>query len=186
VLELRAADRLAPSPEPAWGASEHAAADELHEADTSVTRTFELGDDEINGRPMDLGRIDEVATVGSTEVWEVRNIELTPHSFHVHDVQFRILGIDGEAPPPELAGRKDTIYLEPHRDYRLLMRFDDYADPDMPYMFHCHMLMHEDDGMMGQFVVVEPGQDAGTVPGGGADRAEDSGGSGADEHEGHH
>ena len=40
------------------------------------------------------------------------------------------------------------------------MRFTDYADPDTPYMFHCHLLRHEDQGMMGQFVVVEPGQKA--------------------------
>ena len=40
------------------------------------------------------------------------------------------------------------------------MRFEDYADPDTPYMYHCHMLWHEDQGMMGQFVVVEPGQHA--------------------------
>ena len=38
------------------------------------------------------------------------------------------------------------------------MRFTDYADPATPYMYHCHLLRHEDDGMMGQFVVVEPGQ----------------------------
>jgi FtsP/CotA-like multicopper oxidase with cupredoxin domain len=34
------------------------------------------------------------------------------------------------------------------------MRFVDYADPETPYMFHCHILQHEDQGMMGQFVVV--------------------------------
>lgn len=39
------------------------------------------------------------------------------------------------------------------------MRFDDYADPNHSYMFHCHLLLHEDDGMMGQFVVVEPGDE---------------------------
>jgi FtsP/CotA-like multicopper oxidase with cupredoxin domain len=44
------------------------------------------------------------------------------------------------------------------------VHFDDYADPDTPYMFHCHILQHEDRGMMGQFVVVEPGQEA-EVPG---------------------
>ena len=38
------------------------------------------------------------------------------------------------------------------------MRFEDYADPDTPYMYHCHLLWHEDQGMMGQFVVVEPGR----------------------------
>jgi FtsP/CotA-like multicopper oxidase with cupredoxin domain len=157
VLELRAADELAPSPEPAWEASVHAEHDALDEADATATRSFELDDRQINGKRMDVGRVDEVVTVGTTEVWEVRSIVPMPHSFHVHDVQFRVVSVDGEPPPPELAGRKDTVYLEPNRTYRLLLRFDDYADPDVPYMFHCHMLLHEDDGMMGQLVVVEPG-----------------------------
>ena len=43
--------------------------------------------------------------------------------------------------------------------YLLLLRFDDYADPAVPYMYHCHMLRHEDEVMMGQFVVIEPGQE---------------------------
>ncbi|WP_348981932.1 multicopper oxidase domain-containing protein [Brachybacterium epidermidis] len=67
--------------------------------------------------------------------------------------------MDGDAPPPELAGPKDTIYLLPNVRYRLLVRFADYADPHVPYMYHCHMLLHEDEGMMGQFVVIEQGQE---------------------------
>ncbi|MGO1803006.1 MAG: multicopper oxidase domain-containing protein, partial [Microbacteriaceae bacterium] len=114
---------------------------------------------EINGEEMDMNRIDEVVHVGDTEVWEVRSTQPIPHSFHIHDVQFRVLSVDGQAPPPELAGPKDTIYLEPNRAYRLLVRFEDYADPTMPYMYHCHMLLHEDEGMMGQFVVIEPGDE---------------------------
>lgn len=169
VLELRAADQLTRSPEPAWEPSVHAAQDALHEDSAAATRTFELDDRQINGRRMDMGRIDEVVTEGDTEIWEVRSIVPMPHSFHVHDVQFRVLSVDGDAPPPELAGPKDTVYLEPNRTYRLLMRFDDYTDPDVPYMFHCHMLLHEDEGMMGQFVVVGPGQEAGTPPGGHGD-----------------
>jgi hypothetical protein len=38
------------------------------------------------------------------------------------------------------------------------MRFTDFTDPSMPYMFHCHLLRHEDQGLMGQFVVVAPGK----------------------------
>jgi len=82
-----------------------------------------------------------------------------PHSFHVHDVQFQVLSIGGEAPPAELTGRKDTIYLRPNTAYRLIMRFDDYADVESPYMYHCHLLWHEDQGMMGQFLVVAPGDE---------------------------
>jgi FtsP/CotA-like multicopper oxidase with cupredoxin domain len=85
----------------------------------------------------------------------VTNRNPFPHNFHVHDVQFEVLGIDGAPPPPELAGRKDTVYLEPRRDYRLIMRFADYADDKVPYMYHCHLLLHEDEGLMGQFLVVD-------------------------------
>lgn len=159
VLEFRAADTLTPSPEPTWPQAQDAVADELHEDEASVTRDFVLNTREINGEQMDMNRIDEIVHVGDTEVWEVRSTQPIPHSFHIHDVQFRVLSIDGQSPPPELAGPKDTIYLNPNLTYRLLVRFEDYADPTMPYMYHCHMLLHEDEGMMGQFVVIEPGDE---------------------------
>ncbi|WP_235734995.1 multicopper oxidase domain-containing protein [Nocardioides alcanivorans] len=111
-----------------------------------------------------MARIDFAATVGTTEIWEVTNTEGgTHHSFHVHDVQFQVLDVAGRVPPPELAGWKDTVWLPEGETFRLIMRFEDYADPDTPYMFHCHMLRHEDEGMMGQFVVVAPGDSAGEV-----------------------
>ena len=71
--------------------------------------------------------------------------------------------VDGDPPPPELAGWKDTVFLPADSEVELLVRFADYADPDTPYMFHCHLLRHEDQGMMGQFVVVEPGDEAGDI-----------------------
>ncbi|KJL48367.1 Multicopper oxidase mco [Microbacterium hydrocarbonoxydans] len=159
VLEFRAASSLTPSPEPSWPRAADAVADEMHEDEASTNRSFVLEEREINGERMDMSRIDEVVHVGDTEVWTVRSSQPIPHSFHIHDVQFRVLTIDGSAPPAKLAGPKDTIYLEPNREYRLLVRFEDYADPEMPYMYHCHMLLHEDEGMMGQFVVIEPGQE---------------------------
>ena len=167
VLELRADDRLADSPEPSWRPSKRAAADALDEHAVARTRRFELDERKINDKLMDLSRIDEVIMKGSTEIWEVHNLVPMPHSFHVHDIRFEVLSVDGQPPPAVLAGWKDTIYVEPKRTYRLLMRFDDYTDSRMPYMYHCHMLMHEDEGMMGQFLVVEPGdQDVPrTIPG---------------------
>ena len=42
----------------------------------------------------------------------------------------------------------------------LRMRFDDYAEADTPCMYHCHLLWHDDQGMMGQFAVVGPGHRA--------------------------
>jgi FtsP/CotA-like multicopper oxidase with cupredoxin domain len=152
VLELRAAEELEPAPPvPARLAGGR----RIDPAEASTHRSFELQDREINGRRMDMGRIDEVVRVDTTEIWHIRNRNPFPHNFHVHDVQFEVLSIDGAPPPPELAGRKDTVYLEPRREYQLIMRFEDYADSRAPYMYHCHLLLHEDGGMMGQFVVVD-------------------------------
>ena len=157
VLLLRAADRLVPSPPLP---RRLAPRPDLREGDAARTRAFELRGVSINDRKMDPGRIDEVVTLGDTEVWEVHNAGRDPHDFHVHDVQFRVLDVDDDPPPAHLGGPKDTVFLPPGSRARLLMRTDD-ADPDLPYMFHCHLLRHEDAGMMGQFVVVRPGQAAG-------------------------
>jgi FtsP/CotA-like multicopper oxidase with cupredoxin domain len=140
----------------------------LDPATAVTTRHFRLNGTDINGEQMDMGRIDTVVTMGSTEIWNVRNTDGQRHNFHVHDVRFQVLSIDGAAPPAELSGWKDTVFLPPKTEARLIMKFADYADPEMPYMYHCHLLMHEDDGMMGQFVVVEPGQSAGRISGVGA------------------
>ena len=83
----------------------------------------------------------------------------------MHGAQFVVERIDGAAPPPELAGWKDTVFLPSDVRADLLVRFTGYTDPDLPFMFHCHLLRHEDRGMMGQFVVVQPGEAAGSPPG---------------------
>ncbi len=162
VLELRAAATLRPSP---------ALPDALvppsipDGADSVVQRRFDLTLGGINGERMDMSRIDTTVTRGTTETWVVHNIDGMAHNFHVHDVQFRVLAYDGAPPPPELTGPKDTIFLPPNTAATLALRFDGPADPTTPYMYHCHLLWHEDVGMMGQFTVVEPGQQAETPPG---------------------
>jgi FtsP/CotA-like multicopper oxidase with cupredoxin domain len=154
VLQLRAAATLAhvgevpPSLVPV---------ERLDASAATRERTFSMDGTEINGRHMDMSRIDVVVTLGDTEIWNIRNDMGLPHSFHVHDEQFQVLDVGGAPPPPELAGWKDTIYLRPNTGYRIVLRFTDYADPKHPYMYHCHLLRHEDDGMMGQFLVVAPG-----------------------------
>jgi len=160
VLELAASDSLLSA---GTVPGSLVSVERLDDLDASAERRFVLDGTQINQQHMDPGRIDEVVTVGVTEVWDVRNTMALPHSFHVHDVQFQLITAAGEQPPPELSGWKDTVLLAPNSEYRLIMRFADYTDPDTPYMYHCHLLQHEDDGMMGQFVVVAPGQRAGTI-----------------------
>ena len=112
------------------------------------------GEMSINGRPMDMNRIDEVARLGTEEIWVINNPTMMPHPFHIHDVQFRILDRNGVPPDMGERGNKDVVVVNPNERVRVLLGFSDYADPDSPYMYHCHILEHEDAGMMGQFTVV--------------------------------
>jgi FtsP/CotA-like multicopper oxidase with cupredoxin domain len=153
LLELRAADELAR----AQPVPDRLVAEELPNPDAAVrTRRFELnGSSRINGDRMDPNRVDTVVAVDTTEIWEVSNSSGNPHNFHIHDVQFGILEYDGRRPPPRLSGPKDTVFLPSGTTVRLAVHFSDYADPTTPYMLHCHVLAHEDNGMMAQFTVVE-------------------------------
>lgn len=153
VLQLRAAGALQPSQSPP---------DRLVDPitvptdETTPLRRFELVGNQINGRTMDHRRIDEVVGAGSTEVWELTNGDGSPHNFHVHDVQFTVL--DPAVDQPTHTGWKDTVYVPPGGTLHLAIRFGENIDPAVPYMFHCHLLHHENTGMMGQFVIVEPDQ----------------------------
>ncbi len=126
---------------------------------SSRTRNFRMetrgmGFFSINGSRMDLNRIDFEIPKNSTEVWTVDNIGMgmmnIPHSFHVHDVQFTVLSLNGSPPPPLYAGPKDTVLLYPGDRIEFALRFEEYTGI---YMYHCHLLEHEDAGMMGQFMV---------------------------------
>lgn len=158
-VDFRSASRLQPAPTWHLPGEQRAA---LEEDNAARTRTFELRMPFLNGKLMDMERIDAIVRVGDIEIWEVTTPDLMPHNFHIHDAQFRVLDIDGGPPPPQLNGWKDTVPVLPGQTTRLIMRFEDYSDDKIPYMMHCHLLQHEDKGMMGQFLV--------TVDGTGPDR----------------
>ncbi len=105
----------------------------------------------INGRRFDMDRIDFAPTLGSVEIWEIHSA-LMPHPFHVHGAHFRILSLDGRRPPAHLDGWKDTVLVEEHAE--VVIRFDQPATRAYPFMFHCHILDHEDAEMMAQFITV--------------------------------
>jgi bilirubin oxidase len=71
----------------------------------------------------------------------------------LHDAHFYILDRNGNPPSAVESGRKDVLLIEPNEVVRFIAKFSDFADTSTPYMYHCHILMHEDDGMMGQFKV---------------------------------
>jgi len=103
----------------------------------------------INGKSHDMARIDLDVKLGTTEIWEIVSIR-TGHPFHVHGAAFRILSLNGQAPRAHLLGWKDVALVESKAE--LLVAFNQPATRQSPFMFHCHILEHEDAGMMGQYV----------------------------------
>lgn len=126
-------------------------------AEVAERREIVLEGRTIDGRPMELGRIDAVIAAGSTELWTVRNAHNQPHNFHVHGVSFQIVPGEASGPDPAL-GWKDTVLLGAEQTVTLAIRFPSFSDPLTPYMYHCHLLWHEDEGMMAQFTVVDADQ----------------------------
>jgi blue copper oxidase len=104
----------------------------------------------INGRPYDMARIDFAVAQGTVERWQIRST-MVAHPFHVHGVRFRVLTENGAPPRPENTGWKDTLLVPGEAE--IIARFDQPAREETPNMFHCHILEHEDAGMMGQFTV---------------------------------
>lgn len=107
----------------------------------------------INGQSFSMDRIDFSTKLGATEIWQISNQTAIAHPFHIHGLQFFITDIGGSQPDRSRQGRKDVVLVPAMQTVRLILKFDDFSDPLIPYMFHCHMLSHEDDGMMGQFLV---------------------------------
>ena len=109
----------------------------------------------INGAKMKMEVINEVVPLNQLEIWEITNTAMMEHNFHMHGTHFEVISRNGQAPRPHEKGYKDTVFVAPNDVVRVLVRHVDYADPEFPYMYHCHILEHEDQGMMGQFVVVD-------------------------------
>jgi FtsP/CotA-like multicopper oxidase with cupredoxin domain len=103
----------------------------------------------INGRAFDIARIDVETKLGTSEIWEIVSVGMA-HPFHVHGASFRILSLKGAPPPAHLAGWKDVALVDERAE--LLVVFNQPATRDHPFMYHCHILEHEDAGMMGQYV----------------------------------
>ena len=121
--------------------------------DVQVTRTFTLDESlpggfmGINGAPMDMNVINERVISGQLEKWVITT-DWNSHPFHIHGASFQVIG---DNVLPQNQGWKDTIHVKDRVE--LLVKFHFEATEKHPYMYHCHVLEHEDMGMMGQFVV---------------------------------
>ena len=136
----------------------------ISESEIAVDRSFRMGDARnfwefspswaINGVQFDMNRIDATVRFGDTERWTLSSDD-GEHVFHPHQTMFQILSINGEPPPPEESGWEDSVWVNNEREVVIAARFDTYATEDIPYLFHCHILDHEDLDMMGQYLIAE-------------------------------
>lgn len=121
---------------------------------TTITRTVTLNTNlALNGVRFDMHTINLTSTVGVAEVWVFTNASPEPHPMHLHGTPFQILARNGTPPAPDEQGWKDTVNVNVGEQVTLIKAPASYANLMAPFMYHCHLLEHEDKGMMGQFVV---------------------------------
>lgn len=146
------------TPPAAWARHDHAPV-------RRVPLTFMQMQWLIGGRTYDLTEVaaEETVAPGSTHIWEFRN-EPNPmgmamaHPLHVHGTQFRVLARSGAAGNPLAEGisdtnATDTVLVLPGETVRVQITFSNY--PGL-YLYHCHILEHEDLGMMRNFRISAP------------------------------
>jgi blue copper oxidase len=107
----------------------------------------------INNEAFNINNTNIITHINDKEIWTLTNTTLVAHPFHIHDIQFFVLDINGNPPPPQYSGLKDVILVKPQDTVRFITKFETFADETVPYMYHCHLLHHEDEGMMGSFLV---------------------------------
>jgi FtsP/CotA-like multicopper oxidase with cupredoxin domain len=132
-----------------------------------ITLSFQGGQWRLDGRTFEMmdAAPDETVSPGSTQIWELANSPgmmgmQMAHPIHLHGRQFRVLSrqresgsaADGKAVREGLSdeGWKDTVLVMPGETVRILVNFTRY--PGL-YLYHCHILEHEDMGMMRNFRV---------------------------------
>jgi bilirubin oxidase len=113
-------------------------------AEARTTRVMVLTQGFINNKTMDMARVDETTSLGATEIWQIENLVGMDHPFHLHGFRFQVLDRDGV--PEPFRQWKDTVNVPKHSMVRFIVRFDDFAGK---WMYHCHILDHEEHGMMG-------------------------------------
>jgi bilirubin oxidase len=110
----------------------------------------------FNNETFHMDSINEIVRLNSQEIWTLKNNTLIAHPFHIHDIQFNIIEKNGTVPPLSEQGWKDVVLVMPQDSVKFITKFTTFTDDMVPYMYHCHLLHHEDDGMMGAFLVVNP------------------------------
>jgi bilirubin oxidase len=132
----------------------------LKATDAKITRKIAITDHgpgtpfSFDNNSYDMMAINHKVKLNATEKWTITNNQTFGHSFHIHDVQFSIVSRSSGAIPDYEKGWKDTFFIHINETVSFVARFADYASNDYPFMYHCHMSNHEDEGLMSQFLVI--------------------------------
>jgi spore coat protein A len=105
----------------------------------------------LNGRTFNPAYADAFPVLGTTQTWEIFNRTRVAHVMHIHHTDWYLLERNGERPPPWEDCLKESFFVYPGEKILLAGHFSDYTGK---FVVHCHMLDHEDHGLMGQFEVV--------------------------------
>lgn len=126
----------------------------------------------IDGNIMDMDLVNDTLLVGTSEIWTIINTTGRAHPFHIHKIQFQVLDITNASGkqsvynntlPRHLVGFKDNVLVMPGDTLRFIAKFEYYGNQLLNnqidimdgFMYHCHILPHEDNAMMQQFVVLD-------------------------------
>lgn len=131
--------------------------------DVTNSRTISIGGGQggaaftLDGSLYSDALVPKTVNLNAVEKWTIVNNNVFGHTFHLHDVDFKVIsrsgGVMGTTVRSYEQGWKDSVWLPIGGTVTFIAKFDDYADSSWPYMYHCHALTHEDEGMMGQFIV---------------------------------
>jgi FtsP/CotA-like multicopper oxidase with cupredoxin domain len=130
--------------------------DDLRHAPIARRRVFEFAEREprgtgqidkfkyfINGQVFDSARVNDIMLLGTTEEWELVNLTYEPHPVHIHVNPFQVIARNGQ--PVHETFYRDTVLLPPFESLTIRHRFEDFTGI---FVWHCHILFHEDNGMM--------------------------------------
>ena len=117
----------------------------------TANRFGDVGTNQINGKVFDHNRVDYRVNLGDVEEWTLRNTDTEDHAFHIHVNDFQVMSVNGQ--PYNAHGLQDTVTIPQGGEVVVRIPFEDFVGK---FVYHCHILPHEDTGMMGIVEVVDP------------------------------
>ena len=98
---------------------------------------FFINGEQFNGRTMYTPKL------GTVEEWTLKNVTGEDHPFHIHVNDFQVMSVNGK--PYDAASLQDIVKIPAKGEVVIRQRFADFTGK---FVFHCHILAHEDNGMM--------------------------------------